>query len=105
MAALPQEIRDRILHGDVHLRTYGYAFPFQLFATSRAFHRFGQAKLGYSGLVLGSSQFPLLPQQSQKRILLQNRLKNNHSASLIQIRDTLCKNRHWFMPRQATLLK
>lgn len=23
MAALPQEIRDRILHGDVHLRTYG----------------------------------------------------------------------------------
>ena len=31
----------------------------------RAFHRFGQAKISYGGLVLGSSQFLLLPQLPQ----------------------------------------
>ena len=34
----------------------------------RAFHRFGQAKIAHSGLVLGSSQFLLLPQLPQKKM-------------------------------------
>jgi hypothetical protein len=29
---------------------------------TRAFHRFGQAKLAYGGLILGSNQFSLLSQ-------------------------------------------
>jgi len=32
----------------------------------RAFHGFGQAKFSYGDLVLGSSQFSLLPQLPQK---------------------------------------
>jgi len=32
----------------------------------RAFHRFGQAKFPYGGLVLGSSQISLLPKLPQK---------------------------------------
>jgi len=32
----------------------------------RAFHGFEQAKIGYGGLVLGLSQFPLLPWLPQK---------------------------------------
>jgi len=32
----------------------------------RVFHRFGQAKLGNASLVLGSFQFPILPQLPQK---------------------------------------
>ena len=35
----------------------------------RAFHRFGQAKIARSGLVLDSSQFSLLPQLPQKMTL------------------------------------
>ena len=35
----------------------------------RAFHRFRQAKIAYSGLVLDSSQFSLLPQLPQKMTL------------------------------------
>ncbi len=35
----------------------------------RAFHRFGQAKLGNGGSVLGSSQFTLLPQLPLKATL------------------------------------
>ena len=32
----------------------------------RAFHRFGQAKIAYGGLVLGLSQFSILPQLPPK---------------------------------------
>jgi len=35
----------------------------------RAFHRFGQAKIANGGLVLGSSQFSLLPQLPYKMVL------------------------------------
>jgi len=35
----------------------------------RAFHGFGQAKFAYGGLVLGSSQFSLLPQLPLKTML------------------------------------
>jgi len=35
----------------------------------RAFHGFGQAKFAYAGLVLGSSQFNLLPQMPLKTML------------------------------------
>jgi len=35
----------------------------------RAFHRFGQAKFPDGGLVLGSSQFSILPQLPQKILL------------------------------------
>jgi hypothetical protein len=35
----------------------------------RVFHRFGQAKFPDGGLVLGSSQFSLLPQMTPKIIL------------------------------------
>jgi hypothetical protein len=35
----------------------------------KAFHRFGQAKFPYGGLVLGSSQFSLLLQLPQKMTL------------------------------------
>jgi hypothetical protein len=35
----------------------------------RAFHRFGHAKFNYSDLILGSSQYSLLPQLPQKMVL------------------------------------
>jgi len=35
----------------------------------RAFRRFGQAKFAYGGLLLGSSQFSILPQLPQKMML------------------------------------
>ena len=37
-----------------------------LYTSYRGFHRFGQAKFAYSGKVLGSSLFLLLPQLPQK---------------------------------------
>jgi len=49
------------------------------------FHRFGHAKFDYGGSNLGSWQFTLLPQLSKKSS--QNKLKNNHLASLIWIHD------------------
>jgi len=53
----------------------------------RAFHRFGIAKFAYSGSILGSSQFTLLPQLPLKNNAqfksVQNRLKNEQLASLI----------------------
>ena len=42
----------------------GHIYSFKSFY--RAFHRFWQAKIAYSGLVLGSCQFLLLPQLPQK---------------------------------------
>jgi hypothetical protein len=38
-------------------------------ANYRAFHRFGQAKLADGGLILGSSQFLVLPQLPLKMML------------------------------------
>jgi len=39
------------------------------YSTYRAFHRFVQAKIAYGGLVLGSSQFLILPQLPLKMML------------------------------------
>ena len=50
-------------------------------------------QIWYGGLVLGSSQFPLLPQLPQNDACLksgQNWLSINHLASLVKIRNTLC---------------
>ncbi len=41
----------------------------QLSLSYREFHGLGQAKFSYGGLVLGSSQFSLLPQLPQKMTL------------------------------------
>jgi len=51
------------------------------------FHGFEQAKLGYGGSVLGSSQFSILPQLHQKTDTRfksgQEGLENNHLAMLV----------------------
>jgi hypothetical protein len=44
-------------------------YQFQPKTFYRAFHVFGQAKFAYGGLVLGSSQFTLLPQLPLKMTL------------------------------------
>jgi len=63
---------------------------------SRVFHGFGQIKICKGGLVLGLSWFSLLRQLPQKNGARfkrgQNRLENNHLASLVYIGHTLCKN-------------
>jgi len=41
------------------------------------FNGFGQAKLGYGGLVLGSRQFLLLPQLPQKTPIASKVVKSN----------------------------
>jgi len=43
----------------------------------RAFHRFGQAKFPDGGLVLGSSQFSVLPQLTPKTMLGLREVKIN----------------------------
>ncbi len=52
----------------------------------RTFHEFGQAKFAYDGLILGCSQFTLLPQLSLKNNTWfksgQNKFKNNYLNSL-----------------------
>ena len=56
-------------------------------------------KIQNSGLVLGSSKFPL-PQLPQKMTLtlkgVKIGLKNNHLALLVQICDTLCRTEQSF---------
>jgi len=60
----------------------------------KAFYGFGQAKFAYGGSVLGSSQFTLLPHLTLKMTLdlkmVEIKMKKNHLASSIKIRDTLC---------------
>jgi len=46
-------------------------------SSCRVFHRFGQAKFAYGGLVLGLSQFLLLPQPPQKMTLTSKVVKIN----------------------------
>ncbi len=48
----------------------------------RAFHRFGQAKLGYDGLILSSYSFSILPTLPCKRWLFKIDSKNKHFALL-----------------------
>jgi len=43
----------------------------------RVFHRFEQAKFGYGGSILGSSQFTLLPQLTLKMMLNLKVVKND----------------------------
>jgi hypothetical protein len=57
--------------------------------TKRAFHGFGQAKFPDGGLVLGLSQFSILPQLPPK-ILLDSKVVKNDPKIIISIRDTLC---------------
>jgi len=49
-----------ILHQQKHI------LEMYFWGNYRVFQGFGQAKIPYSGLVLGSSQFSLLPQLPQK---------------------------------------
>ena len=51
----------------------------------RAFHQFGQTKFAYGGKVLGSSQFPLLPQLPQKMTLASKVVKID-SRQVISLR-------------------
>jgi len=63
---------------------------------SRLFHGFGQGKFAYGGLILGLSQFLLLPQLPLKKWLKPTR--NNHLTSLIKIRESVvftCANWMW----------
>ncbi len=65
------------------------------------FHRIGQAEFANGGSILSLSKFSLLsPAAFKKWILLQsgqNSLKNNHLATLIQIRETHCITPCYFM--------
>jgi len=45
------------------------------------FHGFGQAEFADSGLILGSSQFTLLPQLPQKMMLSLKVVKNDSKIS------------------------
>jgi hypothetical protein len=49
----------------IYLTIYKVSF----YLCYRVFHGFGQAKLSDGGLILGSSQFPILPQLPQKTML------------------------------------
>ncbi len=55
--------------------------------TNRAFYGFGKAKLAYGGLILGSSQFTLLPKLPLKTMLdfkmVKIDSKNNHVIMLL----------------------
>jgi hypothetical protein len=57
------------------------------FRLYRVYHGFGKAKFAYGGLILGSSQFTLLPQLPLKTRLdlkvVKIDPKNNHLPSLI----------------------
>ena len=60
--------------------------------------RFGQALLGYIGLILGSNQFLLLPQLPQKILLASKVVKSDSkiiiSLCLVWILDTFCSILH-----------
>jgi len=49
-----------------------------------AFHRFGQAKFAYGSLILGSSQFLLLPQLPQK-MTINLKVVRNDSKIIISL--------------------
>ena len=51
----------------------------------RAYHRFGQAKFAYGGLILSWSQFTLLPQQT---------LKTRHDYKVVEIDSKIIINLH-----------
>jgi len=72
------------------------------------FHRFGQVEFANGGSILGFSHFTLLPQLPLKNAQFksgQNWLINNHLASLILIRDKLCRiekfNSKTFAPKAS----
>ncbi len=80
--------------------TYGQIWPFNFFWTwqpcqvshtepksYKAFHRFGQAKLAYSGSILGSSQFTLLPQLPPKMML---------DLKVVKIDSKIYKSLHYY---------
>ena len=61
--------------------------------TNRAFHRFGQAKFAYGGLVLGSSQFSVLPQLPHKMMLASKVVKTD-SKIIIALRLSMAYRRN-----------
>ncbi len=80
-----QRLRDSARRLQVHHsdeETSGGSGSFLLKIIYRVFHRFGQAKFGYDGLVLGLSHFPLFPRLPQYTTLASKMVKSDSKILL-----------------------